>query len=317
MTLAIIDVNKESIIMKKFNKITVTAVSIVILLTIGVGVYFSNNNNQNKKVTATASFYPLYEFTKNIGGDKVEVINITPAGSEPHGFEPSAKQLATAYKSDVFIYNGADMETWADNFLKDYKNTIVKSSDNVSLLEISEDNNNLRDPHFWLDPVAAKKIVDNILAGLIKASPENKAYFTDNANNYKDKLIALDKSFKDGLSECKTDTAITSHDAFNYMANRYDLKLLSISGIDPSVEPDAAKLAEISDLVKSNGINYIFFESLTSPKLAETIANETGAKTSVLDPIGGLSEESQQKGDSYVTIQQRNLKNLRMALDCK
>lgn len=281
-----------------------------------MAIYFSSNSKQTNKITVTASYYPLYDFVKNIGKNKVEVVNITPAGSEPHDFEPSAKQLAFAYNSNVFIYNGAYLEPWADDFLKDYKNTTVKSSNNISLIKL-EENSNLYDPHFWLDPVAAIKIVDNILAGLIKASPENESYFTNNANAYKDKLTTLDKSFKEGLSSCQTDTAITSHEAFSYLSKQYKINLVSISGIDPSVEPDASKLAEISDLVKSKGIKYIFFESLVSPKLAETIASETGAKTAVLDPIEGFSEEDQQKGDDYINVQQRNLQNLKTALECK
>lgn len=281
-----------------------------------MAIYFSSNSKQTNKITVTASYYPLYDFVKNIGKNKVEVVNITPAGSEPHDFEPSAKQLAFAYNSNVFIYNGAYLEPWADDFLKDYKNTTVKSSNNISLIKL-EENSNLYDPHFWLDPVAAIKIVDNILAGLIKASPENESYFTNNANAYKDKLTTLDKSFKEGLSSCQTDTTITSHEAFSYLSKQYKINLVSISGIDPSVEPDASKLAEISDLVKSKGIKYIFFESLVSPKLAETIASETGAKTAVLDPIEGFSEEDQQKGDDYINVQQRNLQNLKTALECK
>jgi len=301
----------------KTKKSIVIILSLIMLLLVGALILFSKKPTLNKKITVTASFYPLYDFAKNIGGDKIEVTNITPAGSEPHSFEPSAKQLAEAYQSNLFIYNGADMEAWTDNFLKDYKNTIVKSSNDISLLKLSEDNNKLYDPHFWLDPVAAIKITNNILAGLIKVSPENEIFFTKNANTYKNKLIILDKSFKEGLSNCGTNTAITSHEAFNYLANQYNINLLSISGIDPSLEPDASKLAEISDLVKSKDIKYIFFENLTSPKLAETIANETNAKTSILDPIGGLSEENQQKGEDYISVQQKNLENLRIGLDCE
>lgn len=302
--------------MTKAKKSIAIILSIIVLVVIGIVIYFSSNSKQTNKITITASYYPLYDFVKNIGKDKVEVVNITPAGSEPHDFEPSAKQLASAYNSNVFIYNGAHLEPWVDDFLKDYKNTTVKSSNNISLIKL-EENSNLYDPHFWLDPVAAIKIVDNILAGLIKASPENEVYFTNNANAYKDKLAALDKSFKEELSSCQTDTAITSHEAFSYLSKQYKINLVSISGIDPSVEPDASKLAEISDLVKSKGIKYIFFESLVSPKLAETIASETGAKTAVLDPIEGLSEEDQQKGDDYINVQQRNLQNLKTALECK
>lgn len=301
----------------KAKRVAAAVLLLLIILITSAGMYFiKNNTSQDKRISVTVSFYPLYDFTKNIGGNKVKITNITPAGSEPHDFEPSARQLANAYQSKLFIYNGATMESWVDNFLKDYKNTVVKSSNNINLLKLA-DNNNLYDPHFWLDPVAASKIVDNILAGLIKASPENKSYFTQKANIYKDKLALLDESFKNGLSKCQTDTAITSHDAFSYTSKRYNINLISISGVDPSVEPDAAKLAEISDLVKSKNIKYIFFESLVSPKLAETIAAETGAKTAILDPIEGLSEENQRKGDDYVKVQQRNLKNLETALECK
>lgn len=297
------------------KKIVITLL-LTILITIVVGIYFTNNRKHNNKISVTASYYPLYDFTKNIGGDKVEVTNITPAGSEPHDFEPSAKQLASADQSNIFIYNGATMEPWVSDFLKDYKHTIVKSSENIDLIKLN-DNNSLYDPHFWLDPVDAKIMVDNILTGLIKASPENKDYFIKNANLYKEKLTTLDTSFKDGLSKCQTNTAITSHEAFSYLSQRYKINLVSISGVDPSVEPDASKLAEISDLVKSKGIKYIFFESLISPKLANTIASETGAQTATLDPIEGISDEDQQKGDDYVKIQQRNLESLKKAFECQ
>lgn len=297
------------------KKITIILL-LTILIAIGVGIYFTNNKKHSDKISVAASYYPLYDFAKNIGGDKVEVTNITPAGSEPHGFEPSAKQLALAYQSDVFVYNGATMETWAENFLKDYKKISVKSSDNIDLIKLNK-GNDLYDPHFWLDPVDAKIMVDNILNGLIKASPENEAYFTKNANLYKEKLTNLDESFKNNLSKCLTDTAITSHQAFDYLSKRYKINLVSISGVDPSVEPDASKLAEISDLVKSKGVKYIFFESLVSPKLANTIASETGAQTATLDPIGGVSDKDQEKGDDYVKIQQRNIESLKKAFECQ
>ncbi|MET0779405.1 MAG: zinc ABC transporter substrate-binding protein [Candidatus Saccharimonadales bacterium] len=272
------------------------------------------------KQQVVASFYPLYDFAKHVGGDKVSVSNITPAGSEPHDYEPSPKVLADAHKAKVFIYNGGQLEPWVNGFLGDYKNVAIKASSGINLQTTADEENDAKqawDPHFWLDPVLAAKIVDNIRNGLITADPANAGYYTQNAADYKAKLAALDTAYKMGLANCQIRTIVTSHAAFGYLATRYNLDVQAIAGISPEEEPSAAKLAELTQLVKDKHIQYVFFESLVSPRLAATIASETGAKTLVFDPIEGLSDADQKQGKNYLTIQEQNLANLRTALACK
>jgi zinc transport system substrate-binding protein len=278
----------------------------------------STNSNDNQ-IKVSASYYPLYDFAKNVGGDKIDVVNLTPAGSEPHDYDPSPKVIADALGSDVFIYNGAHMEPWVDGFLETYGNTVVKSSNNIDLMahEDEEHGEEVGDPHFWLDPVLAIQIIDNILESLKKADPNNSQYYTDNANSYIDKLRSLDEDFREGLAVCSLRTVVSSHEAFGYLAKRYDLNVIAIAGLSPEEEPSVSKLAEISKIVEEQGIQYIFFESLSSPKLADTIASETGAKTIVFDPIEGLTDEALQQGKDYISVQRDNLANLRTALACQ
>ena len=299
--------------------------SVALLAIVVVGIFFAVRQNStttgnNDKLQVVASYYPLYDFVKNVGKDKVSVTNMTPAGSEPHDYEPSAKALAEAQKAPVFVYNGGHMEPWTNGFLHDYKNTAVKAGNGINLLSAEAEDSpaeTVQDPHFWLDPVLAQKIVDNIRDGLSKADPTNKEFYTKNADSYKAQLVTLDTAFRNGLSQCSLHTIISSHDAFSYLGKRYNLDIVSIAGLSPEEEPSAAKLAELSRLIKDKGINYVFFESLVSPRLADTIAAETGANTLVFDPIEGLTDADQKQGKNYLSVQRENLDNLQTALACK
>lgn len=289
--------------------------SICIVLLVGVGITFAVRRNDNSadssaKLRVAASYYPLYEFARQVGKDKITATNMTPAGAEPHDYEPSARTLADARRAPVFIYNGGHMEPWTDGFLQGYQYTAVKAGAGVTLLVG-------RDPHFWLDPVLAERIVDNVRDGLSKADPANSAYYARNAEEYKKQLRVLDTDFRDGLGHCRLHTVISSHQAFSYLGRRYNVHIVPIAGLDPEAEPSAGKLAELSAIVKKEHIGYIFFESLVSPKLATTIASETGAKTIVFDPIEGLSSENQKQGKDYLSLQRDNLRNLRLALACQ
>ena len=289
--------------------------SICIVLLVGVGISFavkhnSRGSDNTSKLRVAASYYPLYEFARQVGKDKIAATDMTPAGAEPHDYEPSARALADARKASVFVYNGGHMEPWTGGFLQGYKHVAVKASAGITLLEG-------QDPHFWLDPLLAKQIVDNIQAGLSKADPANRAYYAHNAEEYKKQLDMLDAAFHDGLGRCRLRTVISSHQAFSYLGRRYNLRVVPIAGLDPEAEPSAGKLAELSAIVKKEHIGYIFFESLVSPKLATTIAGETGAKTIVFDPIEGLTSENQKQGKDYLSLQRDNLRNLRLALACQ
>jgi len=304
--------------------------TLIALMVVGLIFVATRNTSENSdgKLTVVASFYPLYDFAQQVGGEHVQVTNITPAGAEPHDYEPSAKTLADAKKADVFIYNGGDFEPWTEGFASDYAHRIVKASTGITLHEggghihddeaaEEQEGASEQDPHFWLDPVLAQHIVATISEGLVKADPAHKAYYEARAAKYVARLKALDEAFKDGLKHCTHDTIITSHDAFGYVAERYGFAVESIAGLSPDEEPSAARLAELADHVEEEGIGYVFFESLVSPRLADTIAQETGARTLVLDPIEGLKGEDQTKGKNYESVQRQNLANLRTALACQ
>jgi zinc transport system substrate-binding protein len=306
--------------MKAKQLFGIIVLGVLIAGAIVYGVTRNENKQANDKLKVAATYYPLYDFAQKIGGGKVEVTNITPVGSEPHEYEATPQQLAEAQGAAVFIYNGGHMEPWVDSFLKDYKHEVVKASNNIPLETIAEEddpNEQVQDPHFWLDPVLAQTIVDNIRDGLAKADPANKEFFEKQADGYKAKLVALDQDFKSGLATCQTRDVISSHEAFGYLAKRYNLNVSAIAGISTEEEPSAAKLADLANLIRDKHIKYVFFETLTSPALADTLARETGAKTAVFDPIEGLSDEDQQKGKDYVHVQRDNLGQLRTALACQ
>jgi zinc transport system substrate-binding protein len=299
--------------------------SVALVVVIAAGVLFAVHRNSlggqdANRLQVTSSYYPLYDFAKNVGGDKVQVTNVTPAGAEPHDYEPSPKALADAQKSEVFIYNGGHMEPWVNNFVKDYKQTAVKASAGIDLMTADDEENpseQVQDPHFWLDPVLAQAIINNIRDGLSQADPANKDFYAKNASEYNAKLAQLDTDYRQGLASCGLHTIISSHDAFSYLGKRYGLTIASIAGVSTEEEPSAAKLVELSQLVKDQDIKYVFFESLVSPRLADTIATETGAKTLVFDPIEGLTDADQKQGKNYLSVQRENLQNLRTALACR
>src|SRR2546430_12898159 len=255
--------------------------SLVLVILVCMGLFLaagraSNPKSNSGKLIVAASYYPLYDFARQVGGDKISAVNVTPAGSEPHDYEPSPQALVNTGKADVFIYNGGTMEPWVSKFLQDYKHTAVKASSGIALQASAEEpGSGAQDPHFWLDPVLAGKIANNIRDGLSKADPANSAYFAQNAKSYNAKLAQLDQEFASGLANCQQHTIITSHAAFGYLAKRYRFDVAAIAGLSPDEEPSAAKLAELSQLVKARGIQYVFFERLVSPRLADTIAQET------------------------------------------
>jgi zinc transport system substrate-binding protein len=292
-----------------------------LVLVVGLGIAYAVHRNTKPvasgKISVVASFYPLYDFAQAVGGSHITVTNVTPAGAEPHDYEPAPRDLVIAQQAKVFIYDGGTLEPWVDKFLGDYRNVPVRASDHISLHTATiEGQSGVKDPHFWLDPALAQTIVKNIERGLIQADPNHRSDYTTNANAYIAQLQQLDHDFKTGLSNCQQRQIISSHEAFGYLAERYNFSVTAIAGISPDEEPSAGKLAEIADLAKREHIKYIFFESLVSPRLADTIAQESGAKTLVFDPLEGLTQDAQKQGKNYVSVQRENLANLRIALAC-
>lgn len=268
----------------------------------------------SSKLKVMTSFYPMFDFASKVGGDKVEVTNMTPAGTEPHDWEPSAKDITQLEKADVFIYNGADMEHWTDdvlNTLDSKEITVVEASKGIDLLKEGKS----YDPHVWLNPLNAKKEMENIKDALVKADEKNKDYYEKNYETYAKKFDTLDSEYSTTLSTVKNKNLIASHEAFGYLCEAYGLKQIGIEGLSPDSEPDAAKMKEIIRFAKKNNVKTIFFEELVSPKVSKTIAKELGAEAKVLDPIEGLSDEQQELGADYFSVMESNLQTLKEALN--
>ncbi len=210
----------------------------------------------------------------------------------------------------MVILNGK-LEAWGDRIKPELE------KNNTAVVTVSDGLINRNDPHIWLAPPLAKQIVSRILDGFMSADPKNSNYYRANATLLEAKLSGLDNEYQDGLANCAHRDFITAHNSFGYIAQTYSLNQIAISGFSPDEEPSVKQLASVAALAKTKKITYIFFEKLVSPKFSETVAAETGAKTMVLDPIEGVTEEDAQKGKNYFTIMKDNLTNLRTALECR
>lgn len=327
--------------MKK-SLLTITALAATAAL--GIGSFNlayaagTEDTSSEKKLNVMASFYPMYDFATKVGGDKVEVTNMVPAGTEPHDWEPAATDVKNLEEADVFIYNGAGMEHWTEDVLGALDNKelkVVEASRGLTLLEGKEedeeetedsssdsdasdestDSEITYDPHVWLDPLNAKAEMENIKNAFVEADPDNKDYYEQNYETYAEKFDQLDKEYKDGLADTKSKDLITSHEAFGYLCQAYGLNQVGIEGLSPDSEPDASRMNEIIKFAKENNVKTIFFEELVSPKVSETIADEVGAKTAVLNPLEGLTDDEISAGEDYFSVMESNLKTIEDALN--
>lgn len=277
-----------------------------------------------QKLLVCTSFYPMYDFAKKVGGDDIELVNLVPSGMEPHDWEPSPQDLANLEKADVFIYNGAGMEQWAEKVLASLQNkdlAVVEASQGIPLLEGHHEENEdhggeamLNDPHVWLSPMKAKAEMEAIKKVLIQADPAHGESFEANYRKYATEIDVLDQAFKDTLSPLPNKNIIVAHQAFGYLCADYGLNQIPIEGLTADSEPDPARMAEIIDFAKTHEVKVIFFEELVSPKVAEAIASAIGAETAVLNPLEGLNDSQQQEGGDYLSVMRENLQALKAAL---
>jgi zinc transport system substrate-binding protein len=302
----------------------------------------SDTNERDKKsegkLHVVTTFYPMYEFTKNITKDKAKVDLLIPSNIEPHDWEPTPKDMAAIQNADLLIYNSTFMETWIPSIqesLDKDQPLFVEASEGITLMEGAEqyhhdeeghheeesevdhheeeeshEESEQMDPHVWLSPVLAQKEVQTITDAIVKQDPKNKDYYERNSHDYIQRLKELDKLYRTTLQNTSSKEMITQHAAFGYLAKEYGLTQVPIAGLSPSEEPSPAKLAELKEFAMDHQINVIFFEETTSPKVAQTLAGELGAETMVLNTIEGLSKEDQEKGLSYIEVMQNNLKSL-------
>ncbi|GGE24787.1 zinc ABC transporter substrate-binding protein AdcA [Streptococcus himalayensis] len=302
---------------------------LVLLLFVGVLlVACSNQGAETGKLKVVTTFYPVYEFTKQVAGDEATVDLLIGAGTEPHDYEPSVKAVATIQDADVFVFENENMETWVPDVLENVtkgKVKVIKATGDMLLLpglEEEEDHDHGEeghhhdyDPHVWLSPSRAIQMVEHIRDSLSDNFPEKKASFEKNASAYIATLKDLDATYKAELAAAKQKTFVTQHAAFRYLALDYGLKQVSISGISPDSEPSAARLAELADYIKKNGIQYIYFEENASQAVASTLSKEAGVELEVLNPLESLTEKAMKAGDNYVSIMKENLKALKKTTD--
>lgn len=296
----------------------ILAISIVIPLS-ALALWSSDNSRsttvaESQQMKVLASFNPLYEFTKEIGKERVDVSMIIPNGIEPHDWEPTIQDIQKMKNADMVVINGGGFEPWIEKLTSiNSKILIVDTSYSIPLLNKDQSgfgNTVQKDPHFWLDPILAKKQVLNIAKGLIKIDPDNAKYYQENADIYNTKLDLLDKKIRTELSICNKKDFLAFHNAFSYFANEYGLNQHAIiTNIDENAEPTAGTLEQVMQKAKALRLRVIFTEEAVNPRVSEVVASEIGGKVLVLSPM-----EVNPENIGYVKKMEQNLSNLKEAL---
>ncbi|NLY77974.1 MAG: zinc ABC transporter solute-binding protein [Tissierellia bacterium] len=300
--------------MSKMRKLIIILFSIMLII-VGCSSEANLNSNGSEDNLVYVSFYPLYFLADEIGGDHIDLRMVVPNGVESHEYEPSMQQLKDIEKAQLFIYNGAGFESWADKVVGNIieEDRTINASESVHL--IMEDNN--PDPHIWLSPQNMIKIGETIKDRLVLMDAANKDEYERNFNELASRLMELDNKYFEELKDKSKDSIIVSHAAFTYLADRYGFEQIPVAGISPEQEPSSKTIADLIEIVKNDNHEYILLETLASPKTVQVIAEETNLQVLTLNPIEGLTEEDITNGEDYITIMEKNLENLKKALVMK
>ena len=296
----------------------------IVLTLVGLALAAGCSGSQTaaapSRTTVVAGFYPLAFAAERIGGASVEVTNLTPPGGEPHDVELSAHDVERVRSADVVLYLGRRFQPALEQAAADAEGNAVDllagmeldphrgQHDGEGSAGDGSEHEAKLDPHVWLDPKLYAVIAERI--GDALGHPEEASRFVR-------ELHELDRDFRRGLAACRRREIVTSHAAFGYLAKRYRLEQIPLTGLSPEAEPSPRKLAEAVSKVRETGATTIFFETLVSPRLAETVARETNAETAVLNPLEGLTSAELERSDDYFSIMRRNLAELRAALGCR
>ncbi|MBO4136821.1 zinc ABC transporter substrate-binding protein AdcA [Streptococcus suis] len=286
-----------------------------------LGACGNSTASEDGKLNIVTTFYPVYEFTKQVAGDEANVDLLVKAGTEVHGYEPSAKDIARIQEADAFVYENENMETWVHDVEKSLDTTkvnVISATEGMLLLPGGEEehkghdhsgerHSHAYDPHVWLSPERAITLVENIRDSLVAKYPEKKDAFETNAAAYIEKLDALDAKYSETLSAAKQKYFVTQHTAFAYLALDYGLKQVSITGVAADEDPTPSRLAELTEYINKYGIKYIYFEENASKSVAETLAKETGVQLDVLNPLESLTDEDMKNGKDYISVMEDNL----------
>lgn len=295
-----------------------------------------NNDISSDKIKIVATLFPQYDFAKQIGGDKVDVSLLLTPGTETHTYEPTPQDIVQINNSSLFIYTGKYMEPWSERIASsiDSDTKILDASEHINLIkdehdeEHSEDEHGEEheddhhehshefDPHIWLNPQNAIQMVKNITEKLCEISPENAEYFSKNANDYIKQIENLDRDIQSTINESgKNKIAFGGTFAYAYFIDRYKLEYVSAyDSCGEDTEPSVANVKKVIDYMKQNNINVIFYQELSSGKIADSIAKETNSKKLVFHTVHNASQDEINNGETYITLMRKNLANLEEAL---
>ena len=297
---------------------TVSAIVVALVLS-GLAVACSSALSDPPGTSVVASFYPLAEAAQQVGGANVNVTNLTAPGVEPHDLELTPDQMEAITTAVVVLYLGGGFQPAVEDAIKDAQGTVVDVSEGLRDLPVPSTETSpglTADPHVWLDPVAYGQVVERVESALAGVDSSGASTFATNADAFTARLTSLDRDYASGLASCDRTIIVTSHAAFGYLAQRYGLQQEPIAGLSPEAEPDPQRLADLKALVEQTGVTTIFTEDLVSPKVAETLASETGISTAVLNPLESITPDQLAAGEDYVSVMQQNLDTLRRALGC-
>ncbi len=311
--------------MKRKGLYTIIVLSIVVLC-LSFCQKERSESSQPKKFTIIATLFPVYDFARQIVGDRATVTLLLPPGVEAHSFEPKPGDMLKIAGADIFLYTGKYMEPWVEKILQGVDNKkliVIDTSSGITLMQGTEEpgehhGHGTYDPHIWLDFTNAQRMVDNILKGLVQQDPLNKDFYTKNAEVYKAGLHDLDKQYNEGLSKCRRDIFVHGgHFAFNYMARRYHLHYISAYAGSPDAEPTPKKMIELKQIIQNNNIRYIYYEELITPRIADVLAKETGAKLLKLNGAHNITKNELEQGKTFIELMEENLRNLKVGLECQ
>lgn len=309
-----------------------TAITAVI-----ISIKHPNKKNNDGKIEIVATLFPQYDFAKQIGGDKVHVTLLLPPGTESHTYEPTPNDMVMINESDLFVFTGSEMEPWAENLISGMKKDInvLDLSKTVDLIdseefeeehehhdgdekegEEHEHHHHEYDPHIWLNPQYAIKMVKSIEDELVRIDPQNADYYKTNADNYIKQIEELDIQFEETVeNSANKKIAFGGAFAYAYFVERYDLDFISAyETCGESAEPSTSQIKEVIDYIKTNKIPVIFYKEYSTGNIAKTISEATGAKMLVFNTVHNVSKQEIQNGASYVSIMTQNLENLKQAL---
>jgi zinc transport system substrate-binding protein len=277
----------------------------VLVLVLGTGCAGAESD---QRPTVVAAFYPLAWAAEQIGGDSIDVVNLTPPGAEPHDVELTPRDVEKIQNADLVLYLGSGFQPALAHAAEGRPGPSLDLLEGQKLMTGADNEPGAYDPHVWLDPSRFAAMV-RLIGAQLHREPAAARLVT--------KLEALDSELAYGLADCRRHEIVTSHAAFGYLAKRYGLKQLALTGLSPEAEPSPRDLEALVDEVKRTDATTVFFETLVSSKLADTVAREAGAKTAVLDPLEGLTEDEVAAGEDYFSVMRANLAILRAALQCR